>query len=317
MTLINPCLPRDFVATHDDLIFAVMSHHLEADRVLGFLRYVRLDGVYHKLDTGQANDWLARHRADYLYDSTRLDARLHGIPASDIQRHFRPRVRLQTLLQENPRDPLLKTARSLCHLLVAEGINPAQMGVTGSLLIEAQHAASDIDLVIYDRATFFQSRMALQRLMNQGIIRPLGENDWHHAYARRGCALTYEEYVWHEKRKLNKGLLNGIKFDVSLVVTDHHPLPGPAMKSGYHVLKARVIDSLQAFDYPAIYQLDHPDITEAWSFVQTYAGQAVEGEWIEISGHIETGQNGKRYIVVGSSREAPGEYIKTVAASPR
>lgn len=313
MTLIDPCFPRDFVVTCDDLIFAVMSHHLEADRVLGFLRYVRRGSVYHKLDTFQANDWLARHRADYLYDSKRLAARLHGVPARDIQRHYQPRVRLQALLQEETSDDLQKTAQSLCHLLAAEGINLEQVGITGSLLIDAQTPTSDIDLVIYDRAIFFHCRRAIHRLMNQGIINPLGENDWHQAYARRGCALSYPEYVWHEKRKLNKGILNGVKFDISLVMTDQHSLPEPAIKSGYHVLKARVIDSMRSYDYPAIYQLDHPEITEAWSFIQTYAGQAVDGEWIEISGLIETGQNGKKYMVVGSSREAPGEYIKTIA----
>ncbi len=314
MTLLHPCLPRDFIATCDDLVFATLSHHLENNRILGFLRYVHSNGVWHKLDTQAANDWLARHRPDYLYDSKLLAARLHGIPVEDVRKHYQPRVRLQELLQEEEPDYLLQSTRQLCRLFEAEGINLRNLGITGSLLIGTGHPASDIDLVIYDRATFFQTRTALLLLMNRGIISRLGDSDWQQAYARRGCSLTFDEYVWHEKRKLNKGIFNGIKFDISLVATGQDPLPVVATKSGYHLLTARVTDSLRSYDYPAVYELDHPDITEAWSFIQTYAGQAIEHEWVEVSGLLETGQDGKKRVVVGSSREAPGEYIKVVAA---
>ncbi|MGI9213715.1 MAG: hypothetical protein ACR2HF_14690, partial [Methylococcaceae bacterium] len=234
MRSIHSFLPRDFIATHDDLIFAVLSHHLEDNRILAFLRYTHSDGIFHKQDTHAANAYLAQHRPDYLYDSKILAARLHAVPVVDISHHYQPSVRLTQLLGDTHSDKVLKTAQDLCQRLVDEGIGLGQLGITGSLLIGAQHAASDIDLVVYDRATFFQTRTALHRLMGQGVITELCHTDWLNTYTRRGCALSFEEYVWHEKRKMNKGIMAGIKFDLSLVLPTNATFPEPAMKSGYH-----------------------------------------------------------------------------------
>ena len=67
------------------------------------------------------------------------------------------------------------------------------------------------------------------------------------------------------------------------------------------------------FDYPARYRLDHNEIVEALSFTPTYNGQAFTGETVEISGVLEESGDGCRRIIVGSSREAPGEYIKVLS----
>ena len=40
--------------------------------------------------------------------------------------------------------------------------------------------------------------------------------------------------------------------------------------------------------------------------------QVETGEWVEIRGMLEEAENGARRIVVGSSREARGEYIKVI-----
>jgi len=59
--------------------------------------------------------------------------------------------------------------------------------------------------------------------------------------------------------------------------------------------------------------LKHSIITEAISFTQTYAGQAWPGEVVEVAGVVEETGSNRRRIVVGSSREAPGEYIKVIS----
>ncbi len=305
-------LPRDFIATRCGLVFAVMAHHLEGDKVLGFLRYLQKDGRFHKLHTEEANQYLAEQQPDYLFSSKRLDALLHGIPVADIHQHYKPRLALRELLTGVSHDPVIRAAQHLCRLLANNGLTPDQVGITGSLLLGAQGPNSDIDLVIYDRLAFFNARMAIEQLMARGEIQALAECDWQDAYTRRGCELSFEEYVRHERRKLNKGKIAGIKFDISLVTEGSLPFPDNATKAGYHRLQARVVNTDRSFDYPAIYRLDHPDISEAWSFIQTYAGQAFVGEWIEVRGLLETGSCGEQRIVVGSSREAPGEYIKTI-----
>lgn len=306
--------PRDFIATSDGLVFAVMSGHSEKGRIPGFLRYIHREGQYHKLGTAEANRHLAEKKPEYLFTSSRLHASLHGIPQVDILHHYQPGTRLQQILAEKTTDPLVQTTQNLCRLLETEGVDLEAVGITGSLLIGAHRAGSDIDLVIYQRPVFFKARTAIARLIASGDIQELAEHDWRSAYDRRGCALDFEAYLQHERRKLNKGILGGIKFDISLTGEDLPARSDAVAKAGYWLLRARVIDARYAYDYPAVYELDHPDIPEVWSFIQTYAGQAETGEWVEIRGLLEIGADGLKRIVVGSSREAPGEYIKTIGS---
>jgi hypothetical protein len=77
-------------------------------------------------------------------------------------------------------------------------------------------------------------------------------------------------------------------------------------------LQCKVIDDAHAFDYPAEFKIDHPQISSIVSFTATYTGQAVTGEMIEVAGVLEQSEHGVKRIVVGSSREALGEYIKVI-----
>jgi hypothetical protein len=69
---------------------------------------------------------------------------------------------------------------------------------------------------------------------------------------------------------------------------------------------------MQSFDYPANFQIVHPHIQTVVCFSATYNGQAQTGEWIEVAGQLEQAYDGQQRIVVGSSREARGEYIKVL-----
>jgi hypothetical protein len=73
-----------------------------------------------------------------------------------------------------------------------------------------------------------------------------------------------------------------------------------------------VVDDARAFDYPAEFKIDHKEISSIVSFTATYTGQAVSGEVVEVSGVLEQSEQGVKRIVVGSSREAHGEYIKVI-----
>lgn len=94
-----------------------------------------------------------------------------------------------------------------------------QFGVTGSLLI-VQRQSSDIDLVCYQKSVFHQCRQAIQALIAQGYLHDLSTDDWQEAYQRRDCTLSFEDYVWHERRKYNKAMINGRKFDISLITEE-------------------------------------------------------------------------------------------------
>ena len=85
-------------------------------------------------------------------------------------------------------------------------------------------------------------------------------------------------------------------------------------------VECTVKNALAAFDNPSVYEvedvkiLEGPDVPldEVASFTHTYAGQAVEGERILARGKLErfTGPKSGYRIVVGTTRESIGEYIK-------
>ncbi|HPP76796.1 MAG TPA: DNA polymerase subunit beta, partial [Methanospirillum sp.] len=118
----------------------------------------------------------------------------------------------------------------------------------------------------------------------------------------------------HEKRKLNRGQVDGTYFDL-LYTRAYHDLPGFTMKKGEvlgkRVIEAIVTDDQFAFDSPAIYEIDHPDISRILSFTHTYTGQASAGEQIQAQGIVEQHGN-EQWLVVGTTREAKGEFIRSL-----
>jgi hypothetical protein len=305
---------KDFIETAELLIFAVVAQNLEQDKVLCFLRYVREKTGQKKYATDEANQFLQQHYPDYLHYSPVLDAHLHAVPIERIIRHHQPKQRLQAILQMVQPDAIEQDLIALCRLLQAHGLDLTHCGVTGSLLIGAQQHSSDIDLVCYERGVFQHCRELLRELIAQNVLQDLHEQDWQESYQRRDCELNFTDYVWHEQRKLNKALINGRKFDVSLI----NPCDSPAtiyQKCGAMTLQAQVLDDAAAFDYPAEFKLNHPQISSVVSFTATYTGQAVKGEMVEVSGLVEQNSQGIKRIVVGSSREAHGVYINVLQCS--
>jgi predicted nucleotidyltransferase len=308
--------PRDFIETPEGLIFAVVDSQLDAGRVPCFLRYRRDAGQPVKLGTEEANAWLAAHGPRYLFHSARLDASLHGVPPGAIRRHYRPRQRLAELRVETARDAIEAKARHLLAILESGGLPTGVIGITGSVLIGAQHPASDLDFVIYERAAFHRAREVVRDAIATGELAELTPEAWRDAYERRGCELSFAEYLWHERRKHHKGLCDGTKFDLTLVTDSINEPAGPAHKRGAVRVITEVTDAERAFDFPARYRLAHPEIAEALSFSHTYAGQALPGERVEIAGQLEETASGRRRIIVGSTREALGEFIKVQSPSP-
>ena len=308
-------LAKDFIETAEGLVFAVVVNGIEQGKVLCFLRYIRTSTLYKKVDTQKANQLLAQHYSQYLYYSTTKQAQLHAVPVDKISIHYQPRIRLKNLLNQQVADAVETDLIQLCHLFERQGINCNTMGVTGSILIGAQNNNSDIDLVFYDKDIFYSARDIIRQLIEQNFCQELSEDDWKASYARRDCDLSYTEYVWHEKRKFNKLLINQRKVDLSLVgeiSRDNQLIPYKKIKAV--IVKAQVIDDSLAFDYPSVYIIDHPSIHSVISFTATFTGQAKTGEWIKVAGLLEQANNESKRIVVGSSREAPGEYIKVINA---
>lgn len=306
-------LSKDFVETAEGLVFAVVDHRLEQGRVMCFLRYVKVGPGWKKFPTDTANALLQESFPHYIFYSSLNDVQLHAVPVEKIIRHHQPKQRLQTLLCKNAQDQVEHDLQDLCSLLKKRGLNLKQAGVTGSMLIGAQNADSDVDLVLYGRKHFFHCRYILQQLLISSQLQNLSDDDWIMSYERRLCDLSLKEYIRHERRKFNKAIINGRKFDIALLTQESVSDPVKYTKCGKTVLKAMVLDDSLAFDYPATLKIDHPQVSECVAFTATYSGQAVAGEEVEISGQLERSEKGSVRIVVGSSREAEGEYIKVIS----
>lgn len=304
--------PKDFIETAEGLLFAVVDPRPEQGKVLCFLRYVNEGGVWRKKATEEANAFLHRHHSDYLHYSGTLDAHLHAVAANRIVRHHQPKQRLHKLMQADRHDAVERDLFQLGDLLRRQGLDLSDVGVTGSLLVGVQRESSDIDLVCYGRDAFHRCRAMVRGLIGQGRLQPLGEGDWRESYRRRACSLSYDDYVWHERRKFNKAMVNGRKFDLSLVERAESGKPEVYKKIGPITLMCRVVDDVHAFDYPAVYKTDNATIGAIVCFTATYIGQAVSGEIVEVSGMLEETGDGVRHIVVGSSREAHGEHIRVI-----
>jgi len=303
--------PKDFIETAEGLVFAVVDSHPEQGKVLCFLRYVLEDGGWRKKATEEANLFLRQRHADYLHYSPRLDTHLHAVETSRIVEHHQPRRRLRAILEDGGRDAVEDDVLLLAGLLTEQGVDLAQVGVTGSLLIGVQRDSSDIDLVCYGREGFLRCREVVRELIEQGQLQSLNDSAWRESYRRRGCSLSYGDYVWHERRKYNKAVVNGRKFDLSLIEPNAGE-PDLYKKLGPVTLRCRIADDSRAFDYPAVYRIEYDAIGSIICFTATYAGQAFNGELVEVSGLLEEASDGSRHIVVGSSREAYGEHIMVI-----
>ncbi len=286
----------------------------EHGKVLCFLRYVRDDAGWKKVTTEPANAFLKEYHPDYLHYSPVLDAHLHAVDRGKVFKHHQPKRRLQQIMQANKPDAIERDLLQLCELLQKQGLDLSKLGITGSLLVNVQKQSSDIDLVCYGRAVFHQCRTITRELIEQGHLHDLNDNDWLESYQRRSCELSFADYVWHERRKTNKAVINGRKFDLNFIDESKCSESPSYQKCGAIKLQCRITDDSQAFDYPAEFKIDHEQIDAIVSFTATYTGQAVTGETVEVSGIVEQTEEGVKRIVVGSNREAHGEYIKVIRA---
>jgi len=134
---------------------------------------------------------------------------------------------------------------------------------------------------------------------------------WRKVYEKRKPEIPYDQFVLHEQRKWNRGQIEGTYFDILYTRSSEEIKNAPSGKGtvlGKMTIEATVKDASLAFDNPAIYEVNHESVSRVLSFTHTYSGQALAGETIEACGILE--QHGsERWLIIGTTREARGEYI--------
>ena len=298
----KPVRLRDFIEDRDGCIYAV-SNYDNTDRIGCILRYVpELDGErtslsghrYRKYDFVESFAWIREHKPEYLN-------MVHRVPHGDVARVYKPEEEIGRVTARN-----VRVRRLLSHF----NLPPGSFGCTGSLLCGLENAASDIDMVVYGDA-WFSAQRQLRHLVGIGVIPVMSAGMWRKVYEKRVPEIPFEAFVLHEQRKWNRGEFEGTYFDL-LYTRDYGNLdavpPGAGEVLGRATIEATVTDASLSFDSPAVYTVDHDEISRVLSFTHTYSGQALAGEVIEARGVVE--QHGdERWLIVGTTREAKREYI--------
>ncbi len=295
---------RDFIITTDDWIFAV-ADYCHGEGIRSVLRYVPdpegrrgTQKKYRKIDFDDAFSFMKSARPQWVKD-------VHIVPWDAVKQILAPDKKLPFLMKEH------KKLRDIVKAL-QKGVPIEKMGVTGSLLAGLQNESSDIDFIVYG-SSWFTARDILACAKKEGsVITEISDEMWHDIYKKRRPELSFDEFLIHEIRKGNRGMVDGTYFDL-LYVRDWEDIT-PSLRGkdiGVATVEATVTNTDFAFDSPAIYKIDHPDISYVLSYTHTYAGQALVGEIIEARGMVEVVGNIKR-LVVGTSREPKGEWIRSL-----
>lgn len=294
---------RDFIITHDDWIFAVADYCHEGG-IRAILRYVPdpegkrgADKKYRKLDFDDAFVFMKKERPEWVKD-------VHIVPWDSVKQILAPNERLPSLVKKNSK------VRAVVNTLKAIPLD--KMGVTGSLLAGLENESSDIDFIVYGSSWFKARDIIARAKMEKNPITEISDEMWHEIYKKRKPELSFDEFLRHELRKGNRGMVGGTYFDL-LYVRDWEDI-APCLRgrdTGIETIEATVTNADFSFDSPAIYKIDHPEIDYVLSYTHTYAGQALFGERIEARGVVEVVGNMKR-LVVGTTREPKGEWIRSL-----
>ena len=293
---------RDFVEDEDGLLYAVSTYD-NSDTIGCILRYVPEDDGervnpegrrYTKYDFDDAYAFIARNRPQYA-------GLLHRIPYRDAKKILKPERELTRIARDHPR------VRRLIDLF---GLPAGSVGCTGSLLCQLDNETSDIDMVIYGKEWFRAQRRVRDGIL-EGKIEGLSPDMWRKVYNKRRPEIPYDHFVLHEMRKSNRGQIEGTYFDILYTRSYEDLGTAPSGKGtviGKLTIEARVTNASLAFDNPAVYEVEHPVVSRVLSFTHTYSGQAFKGEIIEARGICERHGN-EDWLIVGTTREARGEYI--------
>ncbi len=326
---------RDFIHTTDDLFFATTSYLHPVDRFLSFLRYIPdKDGDrsknrqnYSKVDSDQAYDFLGKFHRDYLFDSDK-DLKMMGVPQDKVEEILRPQERLKEILRAENNNELMKKVVKLAGIFKDYARIPySKMGVSGSILPGLYDPSiSDIDFVFYGLKNHKKAMDTFGEIKDKSDLKSISDEYWKRLYEKRikDSTLSYEEFQCYEKRKNNRGVIDGTLFDI-LATRDWNEIKGKYGEDKHESLgnakiECRIADALGAFDNPAVYTVEDVEflegkdvpVTEIASFTHTYSGQAKDGEEVVVKGKLEKVSNKKTIyrIVVGTTREAFDEYIK-------
>ncbi len=332
--------PRYFIQTKDDLFFAVNTYYHPEDAIIAFLRYVpdesgdrEVNGVkYRKVDSAEAYDYINKNHPEYLFNWNVENKKMMGVLKKDIKKILSPVERLNEIINDESNDPYYKKVKKLASIFHNEAnISYNDMGITGSTLAGLQRSkSSDIDFIIFGLDNHKKARALYGKLKDDpnSVLNRIEGDFWNRVYNKRikDDSLSFDEFIWYESRKNNRGLICGTLFDILSTMNPEDLEKEEDLyykQIGSMKIKCEIAEDKQSLDTPSIYKvknieiLDGPcvKIENVVSYTHTYAGEVINNEKVIAAGvceevtHKDSGK--KTYnLVVGTTRESINEYIK-------
>lgn len=325
------------VETHDGLVFTVKGLVQPPDRIVAYLRYVpdpsgdrERGGVCYRrvYRFGEQVEALRARGLEYLVDEPAFGVRLQAVPTVDVRVVHDPCVRLAELAEDGPRLELERVSLEFADLVAgAAGVPMEALGLTGSLLVGLQNAASDIDVVVYGEAACRAVHAALVRLVAEpgAQVRRPGRTEVAaiHARHRADTPLSDEDFARLQARKVNEGSYAGRAYFLRFVKRPHETgerYGDPRYRQlGDATIRGRVVGDSDALFTPCRYLVDEvavqegppvTDVREIVSFRGRFADQARRGEWVVARGALEEvapqGSPAWRRLLVGGT---PGDLL--------
>ncbi|MCI5866848.1 MAG: DNA polymerase subunit beta [Methanosphaera sp.] len=333
--------PRYFIQTKDDLFFAINGYTHPDEYIVAFLRYIpsedgdrNYNGIkYTKVGSDEAYTYIKENHPNYLFDWNVENKKMMGVPRCDIKKILNPTEKLKQILEDKTDNPFNNKVQKLAETFHSKaGISYDDMGITGSALLGFQNEKSDIDFIIFGLENHKKARNLYGKLKNdpESILDPIDDNFWEFVYNKRikDDTLSFEEFKFYEMRKNIRGVICGTLFDILSTMNDEdikeNVKPDCYYKQvGPMKIRCKIKENKQSYDSPSIYKISDIeyldgvkyDIENVVSYTHTYAGEVLNNETAIVSGVceevIDKTTNEKSYnLVVGTTREALGEYIK-------
>lgn len=281
---------KDYIETHDGLLFNVVGYEHPSDGWVANLKYV--DGRKWKSGYAAAVQFLRERFPAYVQ-------RYIQVPHERIRCAYRSAEGLRRLRELPARNPLQELTLRLVDRLAREFALPSDaFGLTDSLLWSAGGPQSDIDLVVQGTAAARQVLLRLPALYEQD------EFTFDPSVYDLPADVPEAAVARIRERRLHLGVFRGVKFSLRAVRTVNTPEDPALYKvAGLVERRATIVDVASSLYFPAVYELDTGEQLDCYA--AAYEAVFCVGEPVRIRGQLETGPGDR--LVVGSVHL--GEYV--------
>jgi predicted nucleotidyltransferase len=228
-------------------------------------------------------------------------------------------------------DEAQKATLEFMEILQKEsGAKWTKLGVSGSILVNLQESASDIDLIVYGTKTGYIVAKTMKRLL-ENKNSPIEAYDTQglkelYDFRSKDTNVSFKDFARTDSRKISHGKFRGIHFFIRFVKDLNEITENYGEKTykpeGYTKIKATVTDDSQALFTPCSYKLTDVEIIEGpkveqiqeiTSFRGRFCEHAQKGEKVTAQGKLEKiTQKGKQdyyRLLLGSK---PSDYMVLV-----